>query len=218
MSATLLGPISPHELKSELKAAALFLKGFIKNPVQSLKRPPNWSWPTTLIVIGLVSITLGAMTGFGSIRFSPFRFNFAAVIGGIIVTPISSLFVTSVLAAIVKYSGFFVFQIFIPLRLAITLVFLATIPWMLVSPVIDQLPVLSPIGAILSGLLAIVALSENTQLKMKNSMRLVGAIVGVFVVFWIIHMVRQNPSIDDKTRQIPLESIQILKQEMKNTD
>jgi hypothetical protein len=214
MSTPLPDQSRPFELKSEIRAALQFLRGFVFNPVQSLKHTPEWSWPATVIVIGIVAIVLGALTGFGGIRFSPFRVSLTAIIGGIIVSPISALFVTSVLAAVVKYSALFIFHTQIPFKRALTLVFLACVPWMVVSPVIDQLPALSPIGAILSALLGIVAFSENTHLNLKNSLRIIGTIAGTFIVFWIIHMVSSSSGLNDSSKQIPEESLQILEQEM----
>jgi hypothetical protein len=186
----------------------------LRSPVAHIKRLPNWSWTVWIWTVVVSTQVLGALTVFGAFRFSPFRFSALAVFSGIFISPLSTLFVTMILGAFFHYSVFFVFGKGFDLKKSATLVFMASVPWLIVSPVADDLPLLSPIAALLSGLLAYVGLVENSPLNRKQSAQLVGSVLFVFFVFWVSHLFSVMEFRNKYEVEIPKESLRILEKEM----
>lgn len=205
------------DLRAELLSGLDYFKKFLRNPVESLKSVPDWSWPALIIIISVVAIFLGALTGFGSIRFSPFKISVTSLIAGFFVSPISALIVTGILSGLTYYTALFIYRTELNFKKIMSLVFLSCLPWLVIAPALDYLPILNPVAVILCSLIAIVAFTENTTLSRRQIFRMVGTLTTIFIIFWVINMINWSGNSSKNYRQIPSESLDILERELKGT-
>lgn len=192
---------------SELKSASQDLLSFLKSPIEFVKKDPEWEWPTSLVMTLIVSCIVGAFAGAISLRLSH-------VFRGAIIYPISSIFTVAVFTAFFYYTLLFFFKQQSSLKKLYALCFLSAMPWILVAPLVDLIPLLSPIGIILSGMLAIVMLSENFNIQKKQATRLIAGIVSVFLIFWMINLIRVAQFEKTDSELITPESLDIIEQEL----
>ena len=196
--------------KDSLIEALLYLKGFCLKPVESIKRAPDWQWQTLIATAFIVAVVFGALGGIIKMRVT-------SVIAGAIVFPFGTVIIVGTLSALMYYTSRLIFQVNLDLKRVATISFLACLPWIAAGPLVDYLPPLKPLAVLMSGFLAIVGFSENTHLTRKDVTRMVAAIVGVFVLFWIINMIRGIESTPDKEKLIDQQTLDILQQEMQKT-
>jgi hypothetical protein len=159
-------------------------------------------------MVGIVSAAIGATSGL-------VRLKIGGALGGAILYPISASLVLALLGAFLYYTSLFLFQVRLQPKKLLILCFLSCLPWIAIAPFIYFLQILSPIGVILSALLAIVALTENTNLPRKAVVKLVGSIVVVFVMFWIINMITWHSPSDLKQDLATPQSMDILEKELR---
>lgn len=198
---------NPSEVRSGFHELLLYLK----NPVQRIRHLPNWSLQTTITLLMGSAAVIGALAGAVILQFG-------AVIRGAIIYPISSVFVIAIFSAFLYYSLLFFIRIQADPQRILTLSFLATIPWIIVAPFVDYLPPLSPIGIILSGMLAVVGLTENFRVPKKSATKLIGAVVGVFLLFWMVNLIRVSKFETQDSELITPESLEIIEKELKSED
>lgn len=191
----------------ELKAAFEQLIVFVKKPVENARNLPDWSWPTLITVCVIVSAAIGSLSGLIHLRIT-------SIIYGAIIYPISTLLILSVFTGFFYYTLFFFFNQQVQLKKLAINCFFCGLPWVALAPFVDYLPPLSPLGIILSGLLAIVAFTENFQLKRKSVSRLILGIISIFLIFWIINIIRIASFSNTDNELITPESLDILEKEL----
>lgn len=197
----------PFELKSAFQDLLLFLK----NPVHGIRALPNWTWPTAVVVLLATAAAIGAVAG-------ALFLQVGAVLRGAIIYPISSIFVIAIFSAFLYYSLLFFFRVQAQPVKVFILCFHSAIPWIIVAPFVDFLPPLSPIGIILSGMLAVVGLTDNFRIPRKSATKLVGAVVGVFLLFWMVNLIRVSKFETQDSELITPESLDIIEKELKTDE
>lgn len=193
--------------KHRLIRALLYLKEFCTKPIESIKSVPDWQWQTLVTVALIVAVAFGALGGVA-------KFSVGKVIAGAIVFPFGTLIVVGTLTGLVYYSSLFLFQTQLDLKKVATISFLSCLPWIAVGPLVDYIPPLKPVAVLMSGFLAIVGFTENTHLSKRNVTRIIGSIVSVFVIFWVVNMIRNYESTPDKERLIDQQTLDILQEEL----
>ena len=206
-----LNPNHNYSFKAELFQAFKYLKNFCVRPVESIRSAPQWHWQTLLATAFIVAAAFGALGGI--VKLKP-----TLVIAGAIVFPFGTLIVVGTLSAFVYYSSIFLFHSNLEIKKVATISFLACLPWIAVGPLVDYIPPLKPVAVLMSGFLAIVGFTENTNLSKRNVTRMIGTIVSVFVVFWVINMIRNFESSPDKEKLIDQQTLDILQEEMQKID
>lgn len=191
----------------EIKAAFEELILFIKKPVENVRNLPDWQWPTLISVCVILSAAIGSLSGIVNLKVT-------SVIYGAIIYPISTLLMMAVFTGLFYYTFFFFFNKKVEVRKLATNCFFCALPWIALAPFVDYLPPLSPLGIILTGLLAIVAFTENFQLNRKSVSRMILSIVAVFLIFWVINIIRVASFSNADNELITPESIDILEQEL----
>lgn len=144
---------------------------------------PEWPWRTLIwvqIVLSMISGVLASLT----------RPNFFGLLFGIIVMPIMSMLMVSLLTAFLYYY----FQVFekraVSAAKLFTLSFFASIPFFIFQIASAIIPPITLIGFAFSAMLLAVGLSENFKIEKRHAVRLSLVLFGVVLLVWIGNRVR----------------------------
>lgn len=165
-------------LRSKIKESIHYLFEFAKNPIQEIKRLPNWTPKHVLLVHIVLSVGSGFLSGLIS-------FKIYHIFFGLLFFPVISTVLTLILTSFFYYY----FQVFEKrsvsfLKLA-TLVVFANLPFYLFHAGANYVPPLTLLGLAFAGLLLIVGLSENFSLERKKAVKLVISLNAVIFLVWI---------------------------------
>ena len=197
--------------KTDLIEALKFLKAFATKPVESIRNIPEWNWNVLHVTAAIVAIAFGAIGGL-------IKLKITSIIAGAIVYPIGTLIVVGTLSGLMYYTSLFVFNTKLDFKKVCIISFLSCLPWIVAGPLVDLVPPLKPMAVLASGFLAIVGFADNTALSKKQVTRAVGAIVSLFVVFWIYNMIQNYESAPDKKKLIDQQTLDILQQELQKVE
>jgi len=205
--------VSPfwEKAKSRLRDIGFYLPMFFRSPVASIQRVPDWDFTNAILLLILVTIPSGILSGVISR-------NLMTILWGIFLLPVTSLVFTALIAAGFYYLFMAIFRVKVdPVKLFLTVV-LASIPFMVIRIVVPVLPPLLPFGVLLSGLLLIVGFVDNFRLPRKQVMNLLGACFAVFMIFWIVQMIQSTGRRHDVSREIPADALQTLEKELEQPE
>ena len=155
-----------------------FIVNFLKHPIRQIAYLPDWPWRTLI----LVQVALSMISG---ILASLTRPNFFGLLFGIIVMPIMSMLMVSLLTAFLYYY----FQVFekraVSASKMFTLALFASIPFFIFQIASTLVPPITLIGFAFSAMLLAVGLSETFQLEKKRAVRLCVVLFAVVLIVWI---------------------------------
>ncbi len=186
-----------------------FLKRYLKNPVETMRRLPDWDWPMLLIfyssLAGICGLAGGALSR-----------HFTQMISGAIVFPITSTVGAFIATGFLYYTFAFFFHREVAIKTIFTIVILSLLPFLALSVISAWLMPLNVLGFFISGLLLVVGLAENTHVDRRRIFKLVAIIYLIYVVFWIFNTINSRTEKEKyKDRSSP-EAIETLKKEMNN--
>jgi hypothetical protein len=165
-------------LQFKSKKSIVFLLWFFKNPLEQIKKLPDWSLRNLLIVHFLFSIFSGFLAGAVSLN----KWN---IFFGILIFPFISLVLTVVLSTFFYYY----FQVFerriVSFLKILTIVIFANFPFFILQIASNYISSVSLIGLLFTGMLIIVGLTENLKMSKKRALRLVGVIWFIILLVWI---------------------------------
>lgn len=183
------------------------LVGFLKNPVEGIKNLPNWDWPTLVAFHLALSAACGLMGGILSIRLG-------RIFSGLIVFPLSSLFIAALLTGFFYYTLLFVFHRETDFKKLATLVIFANIPFLFLSIFDYYLTPIVVFAILASGMLLIVGLTELTQLPRRKITQWIGGMMAIYVAFWIYGAISSSYEGRATKDLATPESLDILEEEL----
>ena len=161
-----------------LQSMAQTIINFLKNPIEGIKRLPDWSWASLIICMVILSMISGILSGL----IPP---NFYRILGGFVLSPFVGVASGMVGALLIYYY----FQVFekrtVPLRKVFTLILFANVPFFTFQIVSEILPPITLVGFAFAAMLLAVGLTENFQLEKKRSIRLAGILFAVIFFLWL---------------------------------
>ena len=164
--------------KDEIKSTLQYLANYLRHPVQEITHLPDWGWSKLLIVLAGLAMTSGVITGF----IPP---NVYRIAGGVILAPMVSLALTTVMALFLYYY----FQVFekrtCSLRKLFTMILFANIPFFIFQIGSEIVPPLTLVGYAFTAMLMVVGLTSNFEMEKRRSIRLVAIIFAVVFVLWL---------------------------------
>jgi len=170
-------------IKSDLSEIKNQFSTYLRNPVDNIKKLPDWEWRRILISVLLITSICGMISGL-------IHQAFGRVLYGFFLMPILTLIVISISSLFFYY----VFQIFferlIEFRKLFTVVFFANVPFFIFQTISELFPPISLIGLAFTALLLIVAFVENFQLPRPFIAKLIAFIYLLFVVISIFTYVK----------------------------
>jgi len=199
------------QLRDELNGFLRYLPQFIRNPVQSIQRPPTLSWySSALVLLGLAMIS-GTIGGLLSLSF----WNFLL---GLFVFPITSFLQ-------IAFVGFFIHVFFtvvynreLDREKLFALVVLANIPYFVVHMIAVVVPPVDLVGFGASCLLLIVGLNQNFSIERKQLYRLIGGIYAVFFLVWAFSQFRSLQRGSDAERVTVPKNLDTLERELQDSN
>ena len=164
-------------LQRQVKEVLNYLKRFVKNPIKTIKHPPNWPWEVLLVVFTGAAAACGVLSGLISLRVS-------SVLVGLTFFPISACVGAFTLSAFLYYTLQFVFKVHTTLKLIFTIVILALLPFFALYAFADLLSPIKLVGFAATSFLLVVGLSENTTVS-RNKLSVVVIVLFVaYLFFW----------------------------------
>ena len=155
----------------------------LKDPLGTVRRPLDFSWPLIIVILAAAALVSGAVAG-------TIAHSIADFLVGVFVFPI-----TSVIAAFVF--GFFIYYFFslfrstfLDFRRLMSLVCLAVVPYFLFHSISSYLPPIDLLGFAFTCVLLIVGLVEQFGLERRLCSKLVGAMGVLFFVVWMVSQIR----------------------------
>ncbi len=187
-----------------------YLSGFIRNPIVSIQKVPDWDWQALVVFYIIMAAGCGALRGLLSGHITQF-------ISGLIVAPIMSVISATLVTGMVYYVLVFFFDREPLIRRIFTLVLLAAVPAMALSIVSHWLPVITLAGLFLSGLLLVEGVAGNFNVDRKRFGKMVAAIYLVYLLFWLYSSWHfQHEKDKYKSNLTTPASLQVLKQELEH--
>jgi len=199
--------LSPRAWKLRLKDAGFLILQFARNPVEGMRRLPDWDWPFLLTCQAIAAAVAGVGAGIVERQFT-------RIFTGLLFVPISNALVTAVISGFFYYTFAFAFHRPASFHRIYTHLVFAQLPalvMLIVSPVLPPLVLLGPLAA---GFLLLVGFSDNLGQDRRQTFRLLAALYGIFVVFWIFSSVSQRRQIETFRERATPESLDILEKEL----
>jgi hypothetical protein len=155
----------------------------LKDPLGTVRRPLDFSWPLIVTLLGVSAFVSGAVAG--AIARSFFDF-----LVGILIFPITSVITATVFGFFIYYF-FSLFQsTFLDFRRLMSLVSVAVVPYFLFHSVSSYLPPIDLLGFAFTCVLLIVGLVEQFGLERRLCSRLVGSLGLLFFIVWGLSQIR----------------------------
>ena len=167
--------------KPQLQVLFKYLRAFIRNPVEEIRRLPEIDWKTlVLFQFALCSVSVGI-----SNLLAPFAISITSVI----ISLVASILAIG-LASLFFYYFFLILydQTFEFIKL-FSLVLFANIPFAIFHLASAFFPPADLLGYGISGILMIVGLSDNFDVPRKLATRLVISLYAILSIYWVIHMI-----------------------------
>lgn len=152
---------------------------FFKNPVQVMKKIPEWDWKTLIVlqlVISLISSVIASLI----------NLNIWQILKGLLIIPPVSLVTAGVSSTFLYYAFLFLTQQNLPPKDIFTLVILSNIPFFIFHTFSPFFPPITLLGFLFTALLLIIGLVERFSLPRPLVMKVVGSIWLVYLTIWIL--------------------------------
>jgi hypothetical protein len=163
--------------QNHLREVIRYILNYLRHPIKEIAKLPDWRWPLLFLVTVGVAIVSGVIAGF--IPPNPYR-----IAAGLILSPIVSLVMTSVMAVFFYYY----FQVFerrtCSLRHLYTLILFANIPFYIFQTIADLIWVITPVAFAFTAFILVVGLVENFQMEKRRAIRLIGIILILVILIW----------------------------------
>lgn len=195
-------------VKDRIHDRVRFLTQFLKNPVEGMKRLPNWPWNELIILMGAMGAACGLLNGLLST-------NILSMVAGILFFPIGVLFSLFISSGFFYYVFLFFYKREFDFWQVFTNVLFASIPALLLSVFSDIIPAVDLIGVAAALFLLIVGFSENLKLPRKKISKLMVGVFAVYVIFWMYGSITNQKIKSDFRDKASPESIDILEKEMR---
>ena len=195
------------DLKIRFKEVTTYLPIFLKNPLESIKRVPNWDWWTII----LLEIFIGAFCGVLSGVFSR---HFLAIFGGLILGPIMNLLLAGILSGVMYYACLFVMKTELEFKKVFTVVVFAGIPAQLLSIISPIAKPITLICIIITCLTLVVGFVENFLLDKKKMTQIMGVIGGILIFCWLYSVLMEATSTRIKVQDYTPESLDQIHREL----
>jgi hypothetical protein len=193
--------------RSRLRDLLIYFPVFLRNPIVSIKRVPEWDISNAVLLLVLVTIPSGILSGVISR-------NIMTMLWGIFLLPIITVLITSTAAVGFYYIFLVLFRRQVdPVKLYV-LVVLSSIPFLALRILVPIAPPLSILAVLAAGALFTVGAVENFQLPRPKVYKLMGSLFVVFFVFWIYQTIQSSRRKADYSKEISPETLQQLKEEM----
>jgi hypothetical protein len=197
--------MSPYKAQA-IECLKVLLK-FLKNPVQGVRDLPNWDWATLVVFHTALAAAFGFLGGLISLRLG-------RVFSGLIIFPISTLFIVAVISGFFYYTFLFIYHRELDFKKLATLVVFANLPNIFLALLAYHVPPISLLGVAATGMLLIVGLTEMSQIEKKKVAQLVGGIVAIYLAFWIYGAISTSYERHTVKDFATPESLDILEQEL----
>jgi hypothetical protein len=184
-----------------------YLKSYLKNPVDGLRKLPDWNWEIVLLVQTATTAACGVLSGLVAKSIGQFFF-------GLLFFPIIAVICSTVASGFLYYTFFYFFKFEFSLRKLYTIVVLCSFPFLALHIFSALLPPISVLGFAVFSLLLIVALSEHSVVPRKQIIKLVAAIYGVYIIFWMANIVQDSMETRKYKEFTTPESMELLRKEM----
>ncbi|RME17863.1 MAG: YIP1 family protein [Bdellovibrio sp.] len=185
-----------------------YLIDYFKNPVQSIRKLPQWGWPSLLIL----QASLAGISGLMAFLIKPSVRRF---LEALFVLPLSSIITTFIITVFFHYTFYFFFRREISLKEIFTLLFLSNIPFFFLYILHPLVPPIVLLGMAVTSLLLIIGLVENFALPKKTIIRLIGSLFIFYLIIWTFQQIRFTAfsSKNKELKTLP-GSIDILEKEL----
>ncbi len=195
-------------LKAEIKDSFFTLLQFLRNPISEMQKLPEWEWPKMLLLLAAMASICGAIAGVVS-------GNLFDIFTRPIILPISSVVMTGIASGFFYYVFKFFFQREVSYQKLYTNLIFASIPAHILVILDHFLRPASLIGLAAGGILLTVGFSANFGLDRKKVGRLMGAMFGIYLVFWIFSSINLGKSHREYRQKATPESLEILERELR---
>lgn len=202
-------PLTLEHLKQKLISSLRDLQDYLKNPAATMRHPPAWDWPQSLVLIGTLAAGAGVLTAIVERR--PL-----GIILGLIFVPITAAVLTLITAGILFYLFEFLFKKPIGLLPLFRIVILAGLPSLVLSIAAPLFPPIILLGIALWAYLLYTAMVHNLGADPRLTKRILGGVILLYALFWLstsIHWEKGRQALRDNATP---ESLDILEKELKD--
>ncbi|MCC6278564.1 MAG: YIP1 family protein [Oligoflexia bacterium] len=194
------------DLYARLREVLAFAPFFLKNAVERIKRVPSWDWPTAFLASGAYSMITSVLSAIIMKRI-------LSAVASVVLGPVIGILVSLFSAGVFYYLGLFALKTELEFRKVYVLVVLSMLPAQIIMVFSGLTRVMVPLGILAWATIFAIGFSENFLLEKKKVIRLVGAVAGLLLVFWIYDFIIELRSTRIQGPDITSESLNQLKEE-----
>ena len=168
--------------QDQLKDIYLYLRGYLKNPVDAIKNVPNWEWPVILGFYTVAAAACGLLSGVISLKF-------IMIVTGLLFFPISALVCAFILSGFFYYTFSFFYHRQFDFKNIFSIVALSFLPFFALYTLSGLLSAVNLVGFAASAVLLTVGLSEYTQLDKRKIVKLIIGLYAIYLIFWMVNVI-----------------------------
>ena len=170
---------------THLRELPQVLLRMLRDPLGTVRRPLDFSWPLVLNILGVSAFASGAIAG-------AITHSIGDFLVGILIFPITSVITATVFGFFIYYFFSLFRSTFLDFRRLMSLVSVAVVPYFLFHSVSSYVPPIDLLGFAFTCVLLIVGLVEQFGLDRRLCSKLVGVLGLVFFVVWIAAQIRNT--------------------------
>ncbi|MCC7404170.1 MAG: hypothetical protein IT288_07200 [Bdellovibrionales bacterium] len=196
-------------IQSRAKEVLSYLLEYFKNPIIGIRQLPDWDWPTTLIVQGILSSLCGMLSGI-------MAQSFTEALVGFLFFPISTIAAHFIVTGFFYYTFLFFYKTQTLFRQLYLLILLANLPFIVLTVLSPLLRPITLVGLAATGVLLLVGLVDNFQLPRRSIGRFLLVLYAIYAVMWTsstLNLTKKESSFRDLATP---ESLDILEKEMRD--
>jgi len=196
-------------MKSELQEFFNFLKQLFKKPLQTMSRLPSWDSQKTVKFLALITCTSGILSGL-------LARSISNLIVGALLLPFVAGFLILVASLLISRLMPILFSKEISQEHIFKIITISSVPFFLFRIIAAELPPIHLIGFASFCILFTVGMVENYQVPKHKMMKIMGAIFGIYFLYWATLLATSYSKSHSKHIEITSESRQLLEKEFSN--
>ncbi len=202
-------PLTLEHLKQKLISSLRDLQDYLKNPAATMRNPPAWDWPQSLMLIGTMAAGAGVLTAIVERR--PL-----GIILGLIFVPITAAVLTLITAGLLYYLFEFVFKKHVELLPLYRIAILAGLPCLALSIAAPLFPPLILLGMLVWAFLLYTAMVHHLGADANLTKKILIGVFALYALFWLHNSINWEKGRQALRDNATPESLDILEKELKD--
>lgn len=179
--------LTVEDAKASLHKILAYLPTYFRNPLEAIKKVPEWDWLTIILLSGIISALSSTLYGIvgGKIL---------NIFLGFIIGPVMGLVLSFILSGVIFYACEFILRSPVHFKTIFTIFVLANVPAQILNILTPLSGLITFVCILTTAGLLIIGLVENLKLDRKKTVKIVGSLTLIVSFFWLLAFIRDFTS------------------------